>query len=100
MTDVELEIESKLEDLEIKGCSEPVNFRKLLSREEKLSLIILTVEDFLTLGFLCKFKSSAKLGKEVFAYESRFQKAFIIAFIIAMNKILKIKQAHTEKQII
>ena len=30
LTDVEIEIESKLEDLEIKGCSEPFIFRKLL----------------------------------------------------------------------
>ena len=29
LTDVEIEIESWLEDLEIKGCSVPFNFRKL-----------------------------------------------------------------------
>ena len=74
MTDVEIEIESELEDLEIKGCSELFNFTKLLSREEKLSAIILKVEDLLTLGLLCTFKSSAKLGKELFADKSCFQK--------------------------
>ena len=51
LTDVEIEIESKLEYLEIKGCSVPFNFRKLLSREEKLSAIILKVGGLLTLGF-------------------------------------------------
>ena len=49
MTDVRIEIESELEDLEIKCCSEPFNFRKLLSREEKLSAITLKVKDLLTL---------------------------------------------------
>ena len=39
LIDVEIEIESELEDLEIKGCSDPFNFRKLLSGEEKLSAI-------------------------------------------------------------
>ena len=63
LTDVKIEIESELEDLEIKGCSELFNFRKLLSREEKLSAIVSKVEDLLTLGHLCKFKSSAKLSK-------------------------------------
>ena len=46
-----IEIESELEDLEIKGCSELFNFRKLLSKEEKLSAVISKVEDLLTLGF-------------------------------------------------
>ena len=41
------EIESELEDLEMKGCSELFNFRKLLSREEKLSAIISKVENYL-----------------------------------------------------
>ena len=50
MTDVEIEIESELEDLEIKGCSELFNFCKLLSREEKISAMIFEVEDLLTLG--------------------------------------------------
>ena len=62
LRDVEIEIESKLEDLEIKGCSELFTF-KLLSREEKLPAITVKVEDLLTLGLLCLFKSSAKLGK-------------------------------------
>ena len=62
MTDVEIEIESEFEDLEIKGCSEPFNFRKLLSREKKVLAFTLKVEDVLTLGFVCEFKS-AKLGK-------------------------------------
>ena len=53
LTDVEIEIESELEDLEIKGSSELFNFRKLLSREGKLSAIILKVEDLLTPGLLC-----------------------------------------------
>ena len=74
MTDVEIEIESELEDLETKGCSELFNFKKLLSREEKLSAIILNVEDLLTSGLLCAFKSSAKLGKALFADKSCFQK--------------------------
>ena len=74
MTDVEIEIESELEDLEIKGSSELFNFRKLLSREEKLSEIILKVEDLLTLGLLGLFISSTKLGKALFADKSCFQK--------------------------
>ena len=44
---VDIEIESELEDLEIKGCSELFNFRKLLSKEGKLSAIISKVEDLL-----------------------------------------------------
>ena len=44
LADVEIEIESELEDLEIEGCSELLSFRKLLSREEKLSAILLKVE--------------------------------------------------------
>ena len=63
LTDVEIKIESQLEDLEIKGCPEPFSFRKLLSREEKLSAIMSKVENFLILGFSCTFESSAKLGK-------------------------------------
>ena len=39
------------------------DLRKLLSKEEKLSAIISKVEDLLTLGLFCKFKSSAELGK-------------------------------------
>ena len=73
LADVEIEIESELEDLEIKGCSEPFNFRKLLWRDEKLSAIILKAEDLLTIGFLCIIKSSAKLGKELFVNKSCFQ---------------------------
>ena len=75
MIDAEIEKESESEDLEgyleignleinkLEGCSEPFSFRKLLSREQELSAIILKVEDLLTLGLLCSFKSSAKLGK-------------------------------------
>ena len=75
MINVEIEKESESEDLEgyleignletnkSEGCSEPFNFRKLLSREQELSAIILKVEDLLTLGLLCSFKSSAKLRK-------------------------------------
>ena len=64
LKDVEIEIESELEDLEIKGCSELFNFRKLLSKEEKLSAVISKVEDLLTLGFyVYTVKSSAELGK-------------------------------------
>ena len=77
LTDVEIEIESELEDLEIKGCSDLFNFRKLLTREEKLSAIILKVEDLLTLGFLCTFKSSAKSGKELFVDRSCFQNWYL-----------------------
>ena len=77
MTDVEIEIESELEDLEIKSCSVQFNFWKLLSREEKLSAIILKVEDLLKLGFSCTFKSSAKLDKELFADKPCFQKLCI-----------------------
>ena len=58
-----MDIEPELVDLDIKGCSELFNLRKLLSREEKLSAIILIVEDLLTLGHLYIFKSSAKLSK-------------------------------------
>ena len=47
MTDIVIEIESELEDLEIKRCSELFNFRKLLSREEKLSAIILKIQDII-----------------------------------------------------
>ena len=56
LTDVEIEMESELEDLEIKGCSEPFDFRKLISRDKKFSAIILKFEDLLTLGFLCTFR--------------------------------------------
>ena len=63
----------ELEDLEINVYSEPLNFRKLLPRKKKLSAIILKVEDLLTLGFSCTFKSSAKLGKYL-ADKSCFQK--------------------------
>ena len=78
MIDIEIEIESELEDLEIKSCSEPFIFSKLLSREDKLSEIVLKVEYLLTLGFLCRFKSSAKLGKDLlFADKSCFQKWYI-----------------------
>ena len=72
--DVKIEIDSELEDLGIKRWSQPFNFRKLLSREEKLSAITLKVEDLLTLRFLCTFKSSAKLSKELFADRSCFQR--------------------------
>ena len=37
LADVEIELESELEDLEIKGCSELFNLRKLLSREKIIS---------------------------------------------------------------
>ena len=47
------------------------DLRKLLSKEEKLSAIISKVEDLLTLGLLCTFKSSAELGK---TFKSCFQK--------------------------
>ena len=75
LIDVEIEKESESEDLEgyleignleikkLEGCSEPFNFRKLLSREQELSAIILKVEDLLTLGLSCSFKSSVKLRK-------------------------------------
>ena len=56
-------MKSELEDLKIKLCLEPFNFRKLLSKDESLSAIILTNEDLLTLEFLCTFKLSAKLDK-------------------------------------
>ena len=71
MKDVEIELESELEDLEMKGCSELPNFRKLLSKEEKLSAIISKAEDLFILGLLCTFKSSAELGKTL---KSCFQK--------------------------
>ena len=74
MADVEIEIEPELEELEIKGCWEMFNFRKLLSKEEKLSAIILRVEVLLALGLLCPFKSSAKLDKELLVDKSCFQK--------------------------
>ena len=58
MTDDGIEIESELEDLEIKSCLELFNFRILLSREEKLSTVIISkAEDLLTLGLLCAFQS-------------------------------------------
>ena len=63
LKDVEIEIASELEDLEIKDCSVLFNFRKLWSKEEKLSAFISEVENLLTLGLLCTFKSSAELGK-------------------------------------
>ena len=72
MTVVEIEVESELEDLEKKGCSEPFKFRKLLWREEKSSAITLKLKIYLE--FLCTFKSFAKLGKELFVDKSFFQK--------------------------
>ena len=65
-----------MEYLEIKGCSELFTF-KLLSREEKLPAITVKVDDLLTLGLLCLFKSSAKLGKELFADKSCLQKVCV-----------------------
>ena len=88
LTDVEIEMESELEDLEIRSCSELFSFRKLLSREEKLSAIILKVEELLTLWLLCTFKSSAKLGKELFADKSSFQKwciEWVAHFLVSLN---------------
>ena len=76
LKDGEIEIESKLEDLEIKTCSELFTF-KLLSKEKKLSGIILKVEDLLTLGLLCIFTPSAKLDKVLFADKSCLQKLCI-----------------------
>ena len=67
MTDVEIEKESELGDLESKGCSGPFYSSKLLSREEKLSAIILKAEDLLTKGPLFIFKSPSILGKKIFA---------------------------------
>ena len=37
LTDFEIEIESEFEDLQIKGCSEPFNFRKLVSKGNIIS---------------------------------------------------------------
>ena len=74
MTDVEIEKESELGDLESKGCSGPLYSRKLLSREERLSAIILKAEDLLTKGPLCIFKSPSILGKKIFADISCLQK--------------------------
>ena len=74
LADVEIEEESELEDLEINDCSEPLNFRKLSSGEEKWSAIIFKVQDLLIIGFLCTFKSAAKLDKELLADKSCFQK--------------------------
>ena len=51
-----------------------LNFTILLSREEKLSAITSTFENLLTLGLSSTFKLSAKLGKELFADKSCFQK--------------------------
>ena len=45
-TDVEREIESELEYLGVKGCSEPFYFKKLLSTELKILGIVLKVEGF------------------------------------------------------
>ena len=58
MIDIETEIKTDFEDLEITGWSEPFKFSKLLLREEKISAIILTGEDLLTPGFLRTFKPS------------------------------------------
>ena len=75
LADVEIEIEWELEHLEIKDWSVSFNFSKLFSRVEKLSAIILKVEDLLTIGFSNTFiKSTAKLSKELFANKSCFQK--------------------------
>ena len=48
---VEIEIESELEDLEIKGCWEPFKFRKLLSREENDQQIYQELKIYLHYGF-------------------------------------------------
>ena len=61
----------RLEDLETKICSELFNFRKLSSREEKVSAVLLKVEDLLTLGLLY---TSEKFGKTLFAGKSYFRK--------------------------
>ena len=59
MTDIEIEIKSEFKDLETTSCSEPFKFSKILSRKEKISVIILIGEDLLALGFLGTFKPSA-----------------------------------------
>lgn len=74
MTDVQKEVESKLEYFKIQGCSVAFNVRKILLKEEKLSVNILPDEELLSLGFSCTFKSSAKLRKELFADKPYFQK--------------------------
>ena len=68
------QIESELEDLETKVYSVLFNLRKLLSREKKLSAFTLTVKDLLIFGFPGRFKSSAKLDRELFTDKSCFQK--------------------------
>ena len=50
MMDIEIEIKFEFED--------PFKFSKSLSREEKISVIVLTGEDLLTPGFLRTFKPS------------------------------------------
>ena len=74
MTEVEIEKESELGDLESKGCSGTLYSRKLLSREERLPAIILKAEDLLKKGPLCIFKSPSILGKKIFADISCLQK--------------------------
>ena len=61
LTDVEIEIESEMKGLKIKGCSMRLTFWVISSREENLSAIRLKVEDLLILGFSCTFKWSGKL---------------------------------------
>ena len=63
LADVEIEIESEMEELKIKGCSARCKFWVISSREEKLSAVRLKVEDLLILGFPCTFKWSGKLDK-------------------------------------
>ena len=64
MKDVEIELESEL-DLETKGCSELFNFRKLLSKEEKLSAIISKAEDLLTLGLYAHLNHQQNWAKHL-----------------------------------
>ena len=63
LTGVEIEIETEMKELKIKGCSVRFKFWVISSREEKLSPVILKVEDLLILGFSCASKWSGKLDK-------------------------------------
>ena len=71
LTDVEIEIESKLKDLEIKGCQSCSTLENYYQEKKNFQQLY---QNLLRLGLLRTFKSSAKFGK---TFNSGFQKWYI-----------------------
>ena len=71
LTDAEIEIESKLKDLEIKGCQSCSTLENYYQEKKNFQQLY---QNLLRLGLLRTFKSSAKFGK---TFNSGFQKWYI-----------------------